>query len=309
MFDRGIKDQKFLDALKSWPRWSQIVGDKDLFIAMRKKTVNVYYQGCSLFEISYNGGLQLKTHFKYLVRPQVGPAKSYVSWKDDRPDIGQHPEDYFIGGFDIESLKKACSSYAEPEKKGVHEILKSNSNVIDVEIGLSEDPEGEVASEEGKGKGRRGADRIDFAAIQERDRVPCIAFFEAKRFANKELRAEGRNPAVFEQINRYEKFIKAHLTEFEASYREVCQNLVALNADRGNELVQRVAQNPEQLKVDSAVRLVVFDFDEDQRDGKVWRKHHQALLNRLGKERLLLKGSADEFTSGISKYKSRKVAA
>jgi hypothetical protein len=309
MFERGIRDPEFLDALKSWPHWNQVVGDKDLFIAMRKKTVNIYCQGCSLFEISYNGGLQLKTHFKYLVRPVLPSGNPYVTWNGDRPDIGQHAGDFFIDSFDIDALKKASSWYAEDEKEGIHKILKSNTNVIDVEIALSPGAEDTVATEVRKGKGRRVADRIDFAAIQERERVPCIVFFEAKRFNNDELRSKTHEPAVLEQIDRYEKFIRGHLPDFEYSYREVCQNLVALDADRGNELVQRVAQNPEQLKVDSAVRLVAFDFDEDQRVGKVWRKHHQALVDRLGKERLLLKGSADEFKAGISKYKSRKVAA
>ena len=308
MFERGIKDPEFLDALKSWPHRNQIVSDKDLFIAMRKKTVNVYCQGCSLFEISYNGRLQLKTHFKYLVRPQLLSANPYVSWKDDRPDIGHHAEDFFIDGFDIESLKKASSWYAEAEKEGVHKILKSNSNVINVEIALSEDSEEEVATEKGKVKGRRAADRIDFAAIQEKHEAPCIVFFEAKRFDNGELRSKVHKPAVMKQIDKYEDFIKGHLTEFEASYREVCKNLVDLNADRGNPLVRRVAQSPEQLTIDPAVRLVVFDFDEDQSLGRVWREHQKVLDDHFG-NRLLLKGSPSEFKSGISKYKLLKVAA
>jgi hypothetical protein len=309
MFERGIRDLEFLDALKSWPHWNQVAGDEDLFIAMRKKTVSIYYQGCSLFEISHNGGLQLKTHFKYLVRPVLPSGNPYVTWKGDRPDIGQHAEGYFIDGFNIDSLKKASSWYAGDEKEGVHKILKSNTNVIDVEIALSPDTADTVATEARKGEGRRVADRIDFAAIQEKDGIPCIVFFEAKRFVNKELRSKAHKPSVLDQIDRYETFIKGHLTEFETSYREVCKNLVALNADRGSELVRRVAQYPEQLSIDPAVRLVIFDFDEDQCIGKVWIKHHQALLDRLGNEKLLLKGSADQFKSGISKYKSRKLAA
>jgi hypothetical protein len=308
MFDRGINNTKFLDALKAWLPKSGIVGDRDLFIAMRKRTVNVYYQGCSLFEISYNGGLQLKTHFKYLVRPQLRSANPYVSWKDGRPDIGACMGDFFIDIFDIKSLKKASSWYAEAEKEGVHKIMKSNDNVIDVEIALSPDSEEEEASEECKGKGRRTADRIDFAALQEKDGMPCVVFFEAKRFDNGELRSKTHNPAVIEQVDRYEKFIKRHLTDFETSYRQVCKNLVELNVDRGNPLVRSVAQTSEQLTIDPAVRLVVFDFDEDQRVGGVWEEHWQVLHDHFG-NRLLLKGSPSEFKSGISKYNLKKAAA
>jgi hypothetical protein len=298
MFERGIRDSEFLDALKSWPYWNQVVRDKDLFIAMRAKTVNVYHQGCSLFEVSYSRELLLKTHYKYLVRPRI--ARPYVAWKDDRPDIADRAGDFFIDKFDIESLKKTSSRYAGPEKEGIHKILKSNSNVIDVEIALSEDSGEEVVTGERQGKGRRTADRIDFAAIQERDGTPFIVFLEAKRFENKELRAKDHKPRVLEQIKGYEDYINKHLSEFKDSYQVVCKNLVALNAGRGNDLVPRVAQNPEQLRVDPAVRLVVFDFDEDQRVGKVWGEHRQVLVDRLGKERLLLKGSPREFKSGVS---------
>jgi hypothetical protein len=116
------------------------------------------------------------------------------------------------------------------------------------------------------------------------------------------LRAKDRKPLVLEQIKGYEDYINKHLSEFKDSYQVVCKNLVALNAGRGNDLVRRVAQNPEQLRVDPAVRLVVFDFDEDQRDDKVWADHRQVLLDYLGEERLLLRGRTNTFTYGISKY-------
>jgi hypothetical protein len=301
MFDRGINNTNFLDALKAWLPKSGIVGDRDLFIAMRKRTVNVYYQGCSLFEISYSGEIQLKTHFKYLIRPRLPSGKSYVTWKNDRPNLG-NAADFFIDSFDIDALKRASWRYAEDEKVGIHNIIKCNTNVIDVEITLPQDGKAPEVTEDGNGKSRRTADRIDFAAIQERDGTPFIVFFEAKRFENKELRAKDRKPLVLEQIKGYEDYINKHLSEFKDSYQVVCKNLVALNAGRGNDLVRRVAQNPEQLRVDPAVRLVVFDFDEDQRDDKVWADHRQVLLDYLGEERLLLRGRTNTFTYGISKY-------
>ena len=52
------------------------------------------------------------------------------------------------------------------------------------------EPGEQVATEARKGEGRRVADRIDFAAIQEKDGIPIIVFFEAKRFVNKKLRSK-----------------------------------------------------------------------------------------------------------------------
>ena len=53
MFDRGITNPKFVDALKKWPHWKDIISDKDLFVGIRNEYINIYYQGCSLFKISY----------------------------------------------------------------------------------------------------------------------------------------------------------------------------------------------------------------------------------------------------------------
>jgi hypothetical protein len=185
--------------------------------------------------------------------------------------------------------------------------LKSNGNIVDVEVALSPEAELEAASGARKEKGRRVAHRIDFAAIQAKDGKAWIVFFEAKRFDNGDLRSQTHKPAVFEQTEKYKELIEKHLPEFKGSYGKICKNLVDLGLNRIDPLVKDVAANPKQLEVDSDVRLVVFGYDKDQRDGKVWNEHKKTLENHFG-NRLLLKGSPSEFTAGISKY-SLKVAA
>lgn len=88
------------------------------------------------------------------------------------------------------------------------------------------------------------------------------------------------------------------------SYRAVCGNLVALDGVRDRyaaslDLMHRLAGNDAVLHVSESVRLVVFGFDSDQRDGKVWRGHREKLEAALGKD-LLLKGDPQGFTRGIS---------
>ena len=306
MFDRGIGDD-FVEELKRWDPWGKITSDKDLFVGIRKDSINIYYQGCSLFKITYKEELIFETHYKYLVRPTV--ENTYVLWKGDRPDVQYPWNGIQIDKFDLDLLKKSSCWYAEDEKAGVHSILKSNKNVVDVEIALSPKTDDDPACEDQNPKGRRVADRIDFAAIQrKKDGPPCIVFFEAKRFDNAELRSQEPEPRVVKQIRKYEAYIKQYHEDLEKSYRKVCRNLVdLLPTSRYDPLVKVVADRPEQLKVDSEVRLVVFDFDEDQRVGKIWGKHKKKLNDHLG-NRLLLKGSPSEFKSGISNY-SLKVAA
>jgi hypothetical protein len=204
-----------------------------------------------------------------------------------------------IDKFDIDSLKKSSSWYAEAEKEGVHKILKSNGNIVDVEIALSPEPELEADTAERSTKNKRAPDRIDFAAIQKKNGKPCIVFFEAKGFDNGELKARKGDPRVFDQIKRYEDFIRNNGQPMETSYRRVCRNLVDLAPDRQDPLVRAVAGTPELLTVDPEVRLVVFGYDKDDEKGDVWNKHKSTLSNRLG-SRLLLRGDPRAFTKGIS---------
>jgi hypothetical protein len=224
-----------------------------------------------------------------------------ILWEGESPAVMGRVSEIFINKFDLGSLKKSSCGYAEDEKMGLHRILRSNSNVVDVEVALSHEAEDETDDEEQNPKGKQVADRIDFAAIQRKDGKPCIVFFEAKRFENGELRSQELEPAVIKQIKSYETFIKENAPDFITSYGTVCKNLVDLvPPNRYDRLVKEVADRPEQLTVDPDVRLVIFDFDEDQRNGKIWGKHKKKLKDHLG-DRLLLKGSPSDFKSGISK--------
>jgi hypothetical protein len=302
MFNRGISEE-FVQALRKWRHWEEIVNDNHLFMAIRDRYVNIYYQGCSIFKISHkNGQLTPETHYKYLVSPNV--QNPYVLWKDDRPAVEDRVDEILIHAFDLASLKKSSSVYAGDEKEGVHDILMSNRNIVDVEVALSPEAEAEEAAEARKGKLRRVADRIDFAAIQKKDGKVWIVFFEAKRFDNSELRSRKHEPAVFEQIGRYEAFIKNNRLEMETSYRSVCKNMAELlRANRYDPLVKEAAESPEKLAVDPDVRLVIFGYDADQEGGEVWKEHKEALSKHF-QGRLLMKGSPGGFINGISKYGS-----
>lgn len=300
MSDRGITNPRFVDTLKKWPRWKDIISDNDLFLGIRKKYINIYYRGCSIFKISYKEPhLILETHYKYLVYPNL--KRPLVSWEGERPDVKDRVDEILIHEFKVDLLKKSSRWYAEAEKEGVHSILKSNGNVVDVEVALSPISDDEIEDEDQDPKGRRAADRIDFAAIQEKDGNACIVFFEAKRFNNGELRSQKFTPAVIEQIQKYETFIKEYRENLEESYRNVCKNLFELAPDRIADLVKEVASSHRQLTVNSNVRLVVFDYSADEDNGDDWKKHKEILENHFG-SRLLMKGNPRGFTRGISEY-------
>lgn len=292
-FKRGIS-QKFVDRLnaeyeaRGW--WRTIADDRELFIAIRKDYINIYLNGNSLLKLWLEGKeLVGETHYKYLLAPES--PHPYAKVFGGKPRI-ENAASFFMDDLsNLRDLKRSANVYYEEEKKGVHQIVMSNFNVIDVEIAFS-------AKNEKTSKS--GASRIDFAALRHGQDGPEVVFYEAKLFANKELRASDEKIAVLNQLHRYKSFLHEKRTVLINSYRAVCGNLASLEGIKDRyKLMLDLMRNIEKLSVNEEVRLVIFGFDIDQSTGANWAVHHEKLEKALG-ERLLLKGDAKRFTKGIS---------
>ena len=300
-FSRGLRVE-FVEALNelydqpgSW--WRRLVDDQGLFLAVRDNYVNVYWLGCSLLRLKPQaGGVFGEVHYKYLLRPQLTTSE-YIKIVDGRPASLPPVEDAFTRTLaEIDALKTATRSYAGAEKTGVHDIVLSNWNVVDIEIALATGSDDETES---------STPRVDFAALQVRGRHTEIVFFEAKDFTNPELRRRGdANPDVVDQIETYSRLLSDRHDEIVDSYRRVCGNLLRLrgiddrHAER-HEMLEGIADGSTPLKANVEPRLVVFGFDADQRDGENWRPHRDKLKDRLG-NRVIFRGSSKGLTRGIS---------
>lgn len=309
-FKRGISNQDFITALKEdyntggW--WQELVDDEKLFIAIRNEYINVYYKGNSLLKLSFvNGEFLAETHYKYLIRPTVKPF--LIKTSDNMAFIPNGTkgvlDNYLIHNLsEIKSIQTASESYSGIEKEGIQKIIKSNDNIVDLEIALTQEAEeDEMNPEQG---GKSSAKRIDFAALQKKDSYYELVFFEAKDFSNKgALRAEGSAvPEVIQQINNYEKLLKQYQEDIINSYKLVCSNLCEiLPKNLHKKLIVDIAEGAS-MKVNIEPRLVVFGFDEDQRKGSIWGPHEEKLVESLG-ENFLAKGKPTGFKNGIAKSK------
>jgi hypothetical protein len=121
-----------------------------------------------------------------------------------------------------------------------------------------------------------------------------------KLFGNPEIRAKapGR-PHVVKQIEDYRRILESERENVLQSYRAVAANLAAIarmraGAPEASDLIERVARNPDLLTLGTRpdVGLVVTGFDADQRDGKVWKKHCDVLMEQVPKERARFLGNA-----------------
>ncbi len=292
-FKKGIS-QQFVDRLnaeyKAGGWWKAIADDRELFVAIRKDYLNVYLNGNSLIKL-WQEGEQLvgETHYKYLLAPET--ARPYVKVVGGQALIDEAAALFNSDLSDLAALKRAANVYSGDEKKGVHQIVMSNPNVIDVEIAFGA---------ENEKTGSVTANRIDFAALRQGQAGLEVVFYEAKQFSNKELRAATENVPVLQQLRRYETFLDNEQADLIESYRTVCGNLSALLGVRDRYSAMLAAMsNTAQLAIRADVRLVVFGFDADQKDGANWSGHRRKLEAVLG-DRLLMKGDANKFTNGIS---------
>jgi hypothetical protein len=292
VFKHGI-DPDFVDRLNheyergGW--WRAMVSDPSLFIAIRDGYLNVYYNGNSLLKLSLDGErLAGEIHYKYLLRPDM--PKLYVPVDGGKIKLTDAAAYLQVSLSDVPALKRVAAVYAGEEKAGVHQIVLHNPSVVDVEIAFGLN---------GSDKMSPTTRRIDFAALRPTINGAEVVFYEAKQFANKELRASGDNtPPVIEQINGYRKLLVEHATDIAKSYKAVCANLLALEGVKeryasGSDLMTGVASGQIALHVSDEVRLAVFGYDADQEKGEVWAKHRKKLHNALG-QKLLLKGSCKD---------------
>ncbi len=297
-FKRGISPDfvgRLNDEYKRGGWWKAIADDPSLFIAIRDEYLNVYWKGNSLLRLWMQGNaLAGAVHYKYLLRPEA-KTTPYLQIEDGRFRL-ENPTDFFLDDVtDIADLRRAADVFAGEEKTGVHQIVMSNPNIIDVEVAFGAEDEQ---------SGAQVAQRIDFAALRHGKVGAELAFFEAKTFANPEIRASGRAVPVFGQLKRYRQFLDGAQADLTSSYRKVCGNLLSLYGvskkfSALHSVFRDISEGASDLRISNDVRLVVFGYDRDPARGAIWAKHREKLQATLG-HNLLLKGDPRNFTRGIS---------
>jgi len=145
-FNRGL-DDAFVRALNreydkgGW--WRRIVDDRDLFVAIRKNSLNVYYRGASLIKLNRRReGIVGEIHYKYILKRHIPDSdirkyikRSYIKVIDGEFYIPSPIKDSFIDNLSV-IQNKALDPYIKPEKEGVYSIIENNANIVDIEVGL-----------------------------------------------------------------------------------------------------------------------------------------------------------------------------
>ena len=148
-------------------------------------------------------------------------------------------------------IKENCSKYSGIEALGVSDIYHkysyvSNSNVVvlDIEVSFKSLIE------------QKKQDRIDLC-LYNKD-TQTLQFVEAKHYSNKGIWSR-TTPKVISQINRYESQIAKRKSEILKEYSEYTKIL--------NRIFNISLLEPKY--VEDKVTLLVFGFDNDQKEGKL----------------------------------------
>ena len=289
-------DTAFLDALEQLAKdesgpnwWRDVLTHPDLVLAVRHNYLNVYCRGASIFRIEWKDCQVMPfTHIKYLMRN----LQSYVPLENGHFQLPASPRySEYDGPKTLNGIVAASKKFAGAEKSGLHPMLVGNGDVIDVEIALSllktgaEDDENIEQSEDQQAAKQKQV-RLDAAiAVSGSDGTPTIRFYEAKDFSNPALRAKDvKLPPVIEQIEDYEKALQHHEKTLSARYVEVARALMRLSAMRGKEtkghVIRRIAEGFPP-KIENKPRLIIYGFDNAQKNDENWKIHLKKLEEKL----------------------------
>ena len=281
--------EAFLDHLDQLARqdggswWRDVLLRDDVFLAVRRNSLNVYYRGGSIFRIDDRGDgtASPKTHVKYLVRQQQALAE-LVDGEFKPNGIGWT---HYAGQETLRDMIRAASDLAGAEKSGLHPLIMGSPAVVDVEIALGRAQESEINGSTADGTGsrvNRNLDRLDVATLERQGADIAVVFHEAKHFTNTALRARSGSPAVVDQLRRYRLTLLHHTPALIARYQAACRAIMRLDAMRRHvrldaagvplprdPLVQEVAIGNTVLTIDPNPRLIIFGFDADQKKGQL----------------------------------------
>lgn len=290
--------------------WKEVLESKDLLLAVRNGYLNAYVKGQSVFKIAFDRGgsavsqPRLAIHYKYLVKPDLAKKDPYVSFDGKTFDLkpAEIVNTEYQSKLTLPQLIRTAARFAGPEKTGVHKIARKEPKVVDLEIAFTK------AGEDGD----LSAPRMDIAVlVQVKPGKAELVFCEAKCADNPDLWGLEKLPkgtksfspperliAVIAQVRKYEQFIQAK--EIQESliegYVRVCRNLVEISGQsrgrRVDDLVKQVAEGKLELSIHPHVYLLIYDFGEDEKKGRI--KNKRLELKKAG-VRTIAKGDPGAF--------------
>lgn len=246
LFTRNLSRQLENELLKSNLFNKKLKKDnlnQEVFLTIRNNYIDFYHKGGRLFKFDNSG---YHTHIKYAaVIEKI--KKDYLT----QSELGRFK---IASNFDThyKRIKENCANYSGVEALGVSELyrnysyLNTNSEIVVLDIEVS------FQSLENK----KELDRIDILLLNKKTKL--LQFIEAKHYSNSEIWSN-TTPKVVKQIRRYEKRIQSKRDEILSEYARYINKI--------NIIFKVTLPNP--INIDKQVTLLIFGFDNDQKNGRL----------------------------------------
>jgi hypothetical protein len=289
------KPRWWKDLLSLWQPSGNANSEQTLRLAVRNNYLNFYLKGQSVARVDIDryGKIRTSVHVRYA--SQGAPGEGYAKLTDVDINIpGVDAPRPYIG---LETLREwmdeAKKRTGQVEKSLIEKVVKENSSVIDLEMGLPAYPGKPIKL----GNDNPSADRIDIVTLEPLHKGAQIVFWEAKwAGARGDLVASGdATPKIVGQLKRYTAYLvdDFRCKEIVSAYREACRLMVkfAKMAEQIDgvpraldPLIGQFVNESIEVSVNTTPQLLIFgkpeDFDRDN-----W-KMHRAKLTEVHKVNL-----------------------
>lgn len=257
--------------------------ERPLRLAVRDNYLNFYLRGQSVARVGFNGQSRpyVDVHVKYAF--EEASEQAYARLIDGEVVHAKSGQTVpYAGASTLWEWMARAARWETPEKAEVERVVADNGGVIDLEMGLPAHGEQTTAL------------RMDFIALEPVASGARIVFWEAKRITDARLRASGsKDPEVMAQVTAYRNYLadEVHRRAVIEAYAQTSgllgdfaawANRVAVDTKKPlvlNPLIQKAANAPEKLDLDTTPRLVIFGTEE-QLAAPGWKDHQAKLAKR-----------------------------
>lgn len=195
--------------------------ENHLRLAMREDYLNFYRAGQSIARVSFGeGGLAAKIHNKYVYGGEGG-GQRYVTLSGSLLiDKAQDVTREYGGLADLGAWVSNAEEYTGEEKTFVDQVVGSNPDIIDLEMGLPARTDAEDKT----------APRMDLVTLEPAGERWRVVFWEAKLTHDSRVRRRDDSlPHVVGQLDKYADWLshEAHAKQLAKAYQNTCRLLVS----------------------------------------------------------------------------------
>ena len=266
--------------------WRALLGDPDIFLAIRDNAIKAFYRGCTLATLRLDAGeVRARTHYRYLLRPSS--RSPYIDSRFGRFQPSWQYDGVVEDVSDTDKLKRAARPYSGANKKLAGRIAPHNANIFDTEIALTTRAETDD----------RSSRRLDLAALTGDGGACELVFYCVRKLASPDLEESGGKFPVVEQLAKLERRLQKHSGDLTSAFAQEATILAALDriSPRRKEAASKIIAAGAAFRISTKPILIVGGTEFGQKGKARAKRRLVELKQAIGEARLIWAENAGGF--------------